>query len=135
MRDKAEKYIYQEQWEDYKDSKVSKLVFSIFCLIVFIGILIIAPNYPEFGKSLKIFFPIIFVIGILIGIYKLILKKGWKCPHCKELFSTERYYLGERNDICQNCDLPIYFGSSYFLDYWGKEKGREFIKQFGEDKL
>lgn len=99
------------------------------------AILILANNYSEFGKVTKIVFPIIFVIGGIIGVYNLGIERGWKCPRCKKLYSKHRYYLGERRDMCQNCNLPIYFGSNYFFDYWGKEKGQEFIKQISEGKL
>lgn len=56
------------------------------------------------------------------------------CPRCgfSYLYDFWKYPFRRNTGIyerCKKCRLPIYFGSTYFYDYWGTEKGNELIQE------
>jgi hypothetical protein len=54
-------------------------------------------------------------------------KGGWKCPRCKLQFDYRKRTIPTK--YCINCELPIYYGSTHFFDYWGTEQGNKLIEK------
>jgi hypothetical protein len=116
-----EKYPFQKEWYEYKRQRSFGCLTIVLIFLVFFLTRRFAPNFQQLIGILFI----VFIIGNLVW---LLIKGSWKCPRCKRDFHN---YLSKRYPLkyCEHCNLPQYYGSSYFFDYWGVEKGNELIKK------
>jgi len=124
---------YQKEWEDYTDRQINSWLIGICFVIIFVVLIIITRKYPVDEKIGETIVILGFVIGILYSLYRFVTGKYWKCPRCKEV-----YYYPSRwrtDNKCRSCNLPKYYGSSYFYDQWGTEQGKDFAKQIEDGKL
>lgn len=124
---------YQKEWDDYKNQQADGCLIGIFLVVAFIITSVISRNYPDYEKFFIGIFVGLFFIVFVYHFYKYIFGKYWKCPRC-----TKVYYYPNRWDTdnkCRSCNLPKYYGSSYFYDQWGTEQGKDFAKRIEEKKL
>jgi hypothetical protein len=120
---------YQKEWDDYKERKASGclVVLPIVPLILLLRYFL--PEMPDYvGGILFVAFAFFVFISLLFD------KGGWKCPRCGQMFDYRRRRIAPSKK-CINCKLPVYYGSSYFYDYWGTEKGSDWAQKIKEGKL
>lgn len=126
---------YQEEWEEYKDEKSVGFVFVLVGIPIFAGIIYFSRNYPQFSKYIQIILPIVFVILLLSALFFELYGNRWKCPRCQQDFRPRKGFGAAIGRNCINCNLPLYYGSPYFYDEWGIEKGKEIAKLIAENKI
>jgi len=120
--------LYQKEWETYKQRN------SLGCLFVLILIpliLILRSFLPQMLDYFSQFLFFGFILAFLL--FMFFDEGGWKCPRCKRPFDYRRRIT--RAQKCINCGLPIYYGSSYFFDYWGIEQGSKLDIQIKDGNL
>lgn len=126
---------YRQEWEEYKDKKAVGFVFILIGIPIFAGIIYFSRNYPQFSKYIQIILPIVIGILFFAGLYFRFYGNRWKCPRCREDFRLQKGFGAMTGRNCLNCNLPLYYGSPYFYDEWGTEKGKELAKMIAENKL
>ena len=128
----SDNYLYQKEWDENKFRQMIPFV-GIFLWILTIIVYAIFNSYlkyveTNFGFDIFLVVFVIFAMLFAAGIFYLQL---WKCPRCKkfynyqsgvEIFIRKNFY----KKLCVNCGLPRYYGSDYFLDYWGSEQAHKF---------
>ncbi len=104
---------YQQQCENYQDDKGKGCLMAVIALPILVTAVYISRNFPDLSNT------VILGIFITIGIFAFFsfYKGNFKCPRCKENFDYIK--TNTPTDKCINCKLPIFYGSSYFFDYWG----------------
>jgi len=125
---------YQKEWDEYKDRKADNFLFGVVLVICFIAAAILAGNFPQYEKAVFIGFFLIIGAFIVFYVYRYVFGKVWMCPRCQELYDYPRRRVKDVSN-CRNCNLPIYYGSSYFYDRWGTEQGEKLAKQISEGRL
>lgn len=114
---------YQREWEHYQDKKGQGCLMAIFILPVLGTLVYISRNFLHYSNAAL--FGIVVTFGILAVIY--FFTGGFKCPRCKSNFDYKK--TNTPTEKCINCKLPIFYGSSYFLDYWGTERGNTLVEE------
>jgi hypothetical protein len=118
---------YQAEWSDYDDRKAKGCAGLFIVIPVFAVIVYLVRSYQEFGKYL---FVALFVIGGVYFLATLGRNSGFKCPRCGSNFDPSRRMMSAR--YCTNCELPIYYGSARFYEYWGPTYGRNLAEKIGD---
>ncbi len=123
----SEEYPYQREWKARKEGN------SLGCLALFVIIPLIF-LVRHFSEALPNYFgEILFFLFMLTAFVFMIFDKGgWKCPRCKQDFDYRKRIIPAKN--CIHCELPIYFGSTFFFDYWGTVQGKEQIQKVKEQE-
>ena len=120
---------YQKEWDEYKEGN------SLGCLsvLILIPLFLLLRHFlpPQMSDYFGIILFIAIGFGILISIFSQ--KEGWKCPRCGQLFDYAERIVPTKK--CIHCELPIYYGSSHFYDYWGTEKGNDLAQKIKEGEL
>lgn len=101
-----EKYPYQKQWKEYKGRRYIKFFFWIvYC------ILLLVTYYTDISNSKKAVFALILIIGfILVELYVA----NFYCPRCGHKFFKKRKWFSYKDwNICNECGLKLYEGSTY----------------------
>ncbi|MCU1289372.1 MAG: hypothetical protein JWN60_1601 [Acidobacteria bacterium] len=114
---------YQRQWEHYQDKKGQGCLMAIIILPALGALVYISRNFPHYSS--EALFGIIVVFGISAVVYFYM--ENFKCPRCKMNFDYRK--TNTPTEKCINCKLPIFYGSSYFFDYWGMERGSNLIEE------
>lgn len=123
----TEEYQFQKAWDRYKIQQS----LGCFSIIIIVGVIFTLKQIPAYYSQI---FGILFFLFLLICVAWYFYKGFWKCPHCKKDFKKYWKGSGMPSKYCENCKLPIYYGSSYFFDYWGMEKGKELIEKIEQGK-
>jgi hypothetical protein len=117
-----ENYPYQKEWEEYKNK--GKL--GCIGLVILLGSVVYFRQYDAFNNYVPlILFPILFTV-VIVSFFKDL---NWKCPRCKKAFNPKKGIAAWLQKNCVNCDLPLYFGSNYFLEYWETERAKELVEK------
>lgn len=127
-------YFYKDQWEYFKFWRFMCFVSITFCIPFVLFIAYISIHIVRDYWVIKyIVWGFLSLWGSLIAFsaYKFLI---FYCPRCRKSFSNifSKFltrYKPERSEKCNNCQLPIYYGSVYFFEYWGSERGNELIKK------
>jgi hypothetical protein len=122
---------YETKWKDYRLR--SGVVFA--GVFVWIGVLILYFLFTvevdrletQIGISpLLIGFVLVCLIYAVTTTYACL----WHCPRCKMVYGAAKGFAGLVRKPwlvkrCTTCGLPKYYGSRYFVDFWGPQKARE----------
>jgi hypothetical protein len=117
---------YQKEWDTIKARKADGCIVAMFLIpIIAVGIYI-ARNYPDYQNAITTGFVLVFLVFALISLYSES-SSTFDCPQCSLNF--DRHIRTFPTNKCIHCKLPIYYGSSYFFDYWGREEGNRLSQE------
>jgi hypothetical protein len=124
-----EKFPYQHAWEDYRFRKA--LPFLIFLSWPFLGILSVlfgdAVRRSGFGTWLGLS---VFIATAILILSATIYSTLWRCPRCNKPFGAADSFdfltrKAWRVKKCLTCNMPRFYGSTFFVEYWGVDKAKE----------
>ena len=132
---------YESNWRDYRLRTF--LLFAGF--LIWIGALIVSFFFTAAIDRLEKLVGvspmlIVLILAGLVTMAAVTYSNLWRCPRCKKFFAAidaldaliRRAWLIKQ---CRNCQLPKYYGSKYFTDYWGTEKADEFSQRIKNGTL
>jgi hypothetical protein len=104
---------YQKEWEDYKNRR--KMFWLFFVLFIPFFALLSLLFSKLFGTYTVGSVPIAFIFLGIVFVILINKLRYWKCPHCgKPFFRT--WWENNLTDKCIHCDLPKYYGSSFYRE-------------------
>lgn len=118
---------YQKEWDSYKQGNSLGCLIALIIPPVFLLLRYFLPELPDYFGGILF---IAFVFAVYISIF--FDKGGWKCPRCGNAFDYGTRIAPAKK--CVDCSLPVYYGSSYFYDYWGTEQGNDLARKTREEK-
>jgi hypothetical protein len=114
-------------------------------LLIWIGALIVSFFFTAAMDRLERLVGVspMLIVFILVGVVTMaamIYSSLWRCPRCKKFFAAadgfdlliRKAWKAKR---CRNCQLPKYYGSKHFTDYWGPEKAGVLSQRVENDTL
>lgn len=117
---------YQKEWDGYKERKSLGCLIALIIIPVFLLLRYFLPQLPDY------FGGILFVAFVFAVFISMFFKGFWKCPRCGHAFDYGKRTVPAKK--CIECNLPLYYGSSYFYDYWGSEQGNDLTRKIREGK-
>ena len=116
---------YQQQWNEYQNEKGNGCLFGMIVLPFFALTVYLAREFLTHPTEI-----IVGILGLVLILSWLFKQPKWTCPRCGgDFYSRWKHHNLTRAKICIDCQLPIYYGSTYFFDYWGTERGNEQAEQ------
>jgi hypothetical protein len=136
----SEKYLYEKEWKDYKLRKFLPFLGFFVWMVVVICAALVSPITGRMNRDLGFSPGLIIFVLVTTGVALATLYSSlWRCPRCKKYFGaadgldifTKKAWRATR---CRNCTLPRFYGSSFFVEYWGKEAADKFKEQIEMEK-
>lgn len=107
---------YQIKWEDYRKRRNLSFLSLFITLLIALFMGYKAKQFYGDMFNLPIGYFAFFAIGLTAQIILMVWFHFWSCPKCGKRFFVSTF--SKRSlvflDNCHNCQLPKYFGSTYF---------------------
>lgn len=109
-------YPYQTKWESYKKRRNLSFLSLFITLSIALFMAFQSKRYGGDVFNLPIGYFVLFALGLLSQIILTVWFHLWACAKCEKRFFISTF--AKRSPVflnnCQNCQLPKYFGSTYF---------------------
>jgi hypothetical protein len=115
---------YQNEWDELRRRRKNGVIVTLIIFPLIAVLIFVSRNYPDMRTVINSVSPYVVVPVWLAVLIFALLGKHWKCPRCGNDY---HYHYGanvwKHRRACRNCRLPLYYGSSKFYDYWGRDAG------------
>jgi hypothetical protein len=107
------KYVYQKEWEDYRSRRRWRYL-TVFSIFIFLPLGALGLKLMGLDETNFLYLEFLLAVWTTACIVIERRFRAWKCPYCKESFFIISAAYRDRAGKCLNCDMPKYYGSSFY---------------------